>query len=161
MTSERVDTGVDRGAPPREGVRAIVLGHGEFASGLVSAVAQITGRGAIFLPISNQGLSGECLEETLRDAVVESRACLVFTDLPGGSWTIAARRVQRELPSLLVVTGASLPMLLDVVYREGATPDEIAQSAAERGRAAVKVAQAPGTPGGARGDSLRGGTHVR
>lgn len=151
MTSERgVTQGSYDGHDPRE-VRAIVLGHGDFASGLISAVAQITGRGSLFLPLSNQGLSGERLEETLRAAIDACGAIIVFTDLPGGSWTIAARRVQRERPALVVVTGVSLPMLLDVTFGEDRTPEEAAQSARERGRAAMLVAPAPRTGAGGRG----------
>ncbi|HEX5580428.1 MAG TPA: hypothetical protein VFX39_02555, partial [Gemmatimonadaceae bacterium] len=91
--------------------RALVAGHADLAAGLVSAVAQITGREALFVPLSNAGMGREQLESVLRATLAEVGAGIVFTALPGGSWTIAARRVQRDLPALVVVTGVNLAML--------------------------------------------------
>ena len=51
---------------PPTAPRAIVAGHGDFAAGLVSAVEQITGRGAQLIPVSVQRLSVEDIEELLR-----------------------------------------------------------------------------------------------
>ena len=134
----------DDGDPSRS---AIVAGHGDLAAGLVSAVAQITGRRGGLLPLSNRGMGREQLEDTLRDALARSGACVVFTDLPAGSWTIAARRVQRDLAGLVVVTGVNLATLLDWTFRDLATADGVAARAAvEKGRSAMVVA------GGAGGD---------
>jgi PTS system N-acetylgalactosamine-specific IIA component len=124
----------------RDPVCGIVAGHGDLAAGLVSAVAQITGRGSLFVPLSNRGMGGEQLEEALRDALAHTGARLVFTDLPGGSWTIAARRVQRADPSVVLVTGVSLPMLLDCAFREDAPVGEVAQGAVDKARGAMMVA---------------------
>ena len=126
---------------------AIVAGHGDLAAGLVSAVAQITGHGEALLPLSNRGMGREQLEDTLRDALARTGAGVVFTDLPAGSWTIAARRVQRDVAGLVVVTGVNLATLLDWTFRDAATADGVAARAAvEKGRSAMVVA------GGAGGD---------
>lgn len=118
-------------------VRAIVAGHGDWAAGLVSAVAQITGRGALFRPLSNSGMSGAQLEATLRLEIARLAAPVVFTDLPGGSWTLAVRRVQRDMPSLVLGTGVNLAMLLDFVFHEGMQPVEAMLAATEKGRGAI------------------------
>ncbi len=97
--------------------RALVAGHGEFAIGIVSAVEQITGRGGVLVALTNRGLGADEIVRTLRDAVVSAGAHVIFTDLPAGSWTIAARRVQRDRPDVVVVTGANLPALLDFVFQ--------------------------------------------
>ena len=132
-------------AEPSRG--AIVAGHGDLAAGLVSAVAQITGRRAGLLPLSNRGMGREQLEDTLRDALARTGAGVVFTDLPAGSWTIAARRVQRDVTGLVVVTGVNLATLLDWTFRDVETADGVAARAAvEKGRSAMVVA------GGAGGD---------
>jgi PTS system N-acetylgalactosamine-specific IIA component len=78
---------------------------------------------------------------------------VVFTDLPAGSCTLAARRLQRERPDLVLVTGANLATLLDFVFSAEEASDEDAAAhaathAAEKGRAALAVAT---RPGGARG----------
>ena len=139
MSEERVSPPAEA-AEGRDPVCGIVAGHGDLAAGLVSAVAQITGRGSLFVPLSNRGMRGDQLEETLRDALAHTGARLVFTDLHGGSWTIAARRVQRTDPSVVLVTGVSLPMLLDCAFHEDVPVDEAARGAVEKGRGAMTVA---------------------
>jgi N-acetylgalactosamine PTS system EIIA component len=125
-------------------VRAIVAGHGDFAGGLVSAVDQITGRGAAFLALTNRGLGGEEIARQLRDAVDASTVSVIFTDLPAGSWTVAARRLQRERSSLVVVTAVSLPVLLDYVFQSEAAPADAARHAVEKGHGALALFGAPG-----------------
>ena len=129
-------------------VRAIVAAHGDLAAGLLSAVRAVTGQEAIFRPLTNTGLDRVALETLLRAAVLESGARVVFTDLPGGSWTLAARRLQREFPDLMVVTGTSLPVLLDFVYSQ-ADPASAARQAVERGRNALAGIEVPSTAPGA------------
>ena len=119
--------------------RAIVIGHEEFATGIVSAVAQITGRGTFLLALSNRGLSGDAIEEALASATAESGARVIFTDLPGGSATIAARRVIRSRDALTLVAGVSLAVLLDFVMSEDNDPRAAARHAADRGKSAITV----------------------
>jgi PTS system N-acetylgalactosamine-specific IIA component len=126
-------------------VRAIVAGHGEFAAGLVSAVQQITGRGAVLRAISGAGLSGSDIEALIRRTVDETGARVVFTDLQAGSCTMAARRVLRDRPDVLFIAGANLPMLLD--FALSTEPDAVvaAQHAMERGRGAIAPIAGPKT----------------
>jgi PTS system N-acetylgalactosamine-specific IIA component len=119
--------------------RAVVAGHGDFAAGVVTAVDQITGRGAVLVPLTNRGLGGDEIVRMLRDAVVSAGAQVVFTDLPAGSWTIAARRVQRDRPELVIVTGANLPALLDFVFQADSPAGIAARHAADKGRGALLV----------------------
>jgi N-acetylgalactosamine PTS system EIIA component len=130
--------------------RALVAGHGEFAVGIVSAVQQITGRGGVLVALTNRGLGADEIVRTLRDAVASAGAHVIFTDLPAGSWTIAARRVQRDRPDVVVVTGANLPALLDFVFQTHCTNDEAARHAADKGRGAMVVlGSSGGSAGGA------------
>ena len=128
--------------------RALVAGHGEFAMGIVSAVEQITGRGGVLVALTNRGLGADEIVRTLRDAVVSAGAHVIFTDLPAGSWTIAARRVQRDRPDVVVVTGANLPALLDFVFQTHCTNDEAARHSADKGRGAMVVLGSSGGSGG-------------
>jgi PTS system N-acetylgalactosamine-specific IIA component len=120
-------------------VRAIVAGHGSFASGLISAVEQITGKGAVFLAVSNTGLCLEDIQGTLVRALDDTGARVVFTDLPAGSCTMAVRRMIRARPGVVLVTGVNLSLLLDFAMKESADPLAAAQAALERGRAAMLV----------------------
>jgi len=119
--------------------RAIVIGHGDFAAGMRTAVEKITGQGAALLALSVQDRSLVQIELWLRENLESSGAKVVFTDLQAGSATMAARKALRDLTSVTLVVGANLPMLLDFVLSNSESPFEAANHAAERGRAAIVV----------------------
>lgn len=127
--------------------RAVVAGHAGFAAGMVSAVDRIAGRGEALRPVSNDGLDAAAVEAAVRDALRAHGAHVVFTDLPAGSCTIAARRIAREDPSVAVVTGVSVATLLDFVMGPGDTEDDLRRAAA-RGGEAVRVFPAGGARAG-------------
>ena len=120
-------------------VRALVAGHGDFASGIVSAVGQITGRGDAFITLSNRDMSAADVERVMREHVDASALEVIFTDLPAGSCTMAARRLQRERPAVVLVTGTNLATLLDFVFHTDVPASEAARHSAEKGRAALVV----------------------
>ena len=117
---------------------SIVLAHGQLASGLVSAVEQITGMGSRFIAMSNTGLSGAELEQQLRALVEQTGAKVVFTDLPAGSCNIAAFRLLRDR-EVIVVSGVNLPTLLHFVTHPQLSPEVAATEAVERGAPTLRV----------------------
>jgi len=119
--------------------RAIVVGHGEFAGGLVSAVGQICGMADKLVVLSMMGMTPEDIESTIRDELDRTGARVIFTDLPAGSATIAARRIVKEDPGIVLVSGVNLATLLDFVFSTAASPTEAARAAAERGKASLIV----------------------
>ena len=119
--------------------KAIVVGHGEFSAGLVSAVGQICGLASKLVVLSNVGQSPQDIEATIRHELVRTGARVIFTDLPGGSATIAARRIAKDNPDIVLVSGVNLATLLDFVFSSAATPEEAARAAAERGKASLVV----------------------
>jgi len=124
-------------AEPSPDPRAVVAGHGDFPEGMVSAVEQITGRGGVFVPLSNRGLSREDIESRLRTVAAETGIRVFFTDLPAGSATLAIRRMMRDDPRLVLVTGANLAALLEFVFRSEADFASAAKQSAEKGRASL------------------------
>jgi N-acetylgalactosamine PTS system EIIA component len=136
----------DAGSSPVAPV-AVIAAHGDLAAGLVSAVEQITGRGALFIPLSNRDLSATELQARI-EAHVAAGVHVVFTDLPAGSTTICARRLQRAHPDLVIVTGASLTALLAFALGADEGPVDAARSAADKARAALQVVGGAATPGG-------------
>ncbi len=118
-------------------VRAIVAGHGSFASGVISAVEQITGRGDVFIAISNAGLCLDDIQQTLANALDETGARVIFTDLPAGSCTMAVRRLVRARPGVVLITGINLSLLLDFAMQDDIDPVLAAHAALERGRASM------------------------
>lgn len=120
-------------------VRGIVAGHGAFADGMLSAVRQIAGRDDVLVGLTNRDLSAQDVERVMAERLVDTGALVIFTDLPAGSCTMAARRLQRARPELVVVTGVNLATLLDFVFHEDLDAYEAAAHAAEKGRAALAV----------------------
>jgi len=127
----------DEDARPRP--RAIVVGHGSFADGMIDAVELITGRGHVFAALSNRGLSGDEIEARLRETVEATGAKVFFSDLPAGSATLAVRRLMRGRSDCVLVTGANLAALLEFAFQTATSPVDAARHASEKGRLAVVV----------------------
>jgi mannose/fructose-specific phosphotransferase system component IIA len=119
--------------------RAIVVGHGEFAGGLVSAVGQICGLADKLVVLSMMGKTPEDIEGAIREEIARTGARVIFTDLPAGSATLAARRIVKEDPGVVLVSGVNLATLLDFVFNTEVPPTEAARAAAERGKASLTV----------------------
>jgi PTS system N-acetylgalactosamine-specific IIA component len=119
--------------------RAIVVGHGEFAAGLVSAVGQICGLADKLVVLSMMGMTPEDIEGAIRGELARTGAKVIFTDLPAGSATLAARRIVHDDPDLILVSGVNLATLLDFVFNTSVPPTEAARAAAERGKASLIV----------------------
>ncbi len=124
---------------PATELRAIIAAHGELAAGLVSAVDRITGRGSALGILSNVGLGGEQMEATMRERIERDGVRAIFTDLPSGSWTMAARRAMRGNDQVVLVTGVNLAALLEFVMRDDLDPASGARSCVDRARAAIGV----------------------
>lgn len=119
-----------------DGRAAVVAGHGAFAAGMVSAVARIVGEAHGLVPVDNEEGTPDMIAAAIARALDAAGATVCFTDLPAGSCTLAARRLARARPGLVIVTGASLPVLL--AYATGGDVD-----AAVRAGQAALVATAP------------------
>ncbi len=129
-------TSSEKSGEPRRPI-AIVVGHGAFPEGLVSAVNMISGNGGAFIAVSNEGMSGSDIESALKHHAAESGVKVFFTDLPGGSATLAVRRMMHADPGLVLVTGSNLATLLEFSFQADGDPREAAKRAAEKGRAAL------------------------
>ncbi|MGQ0561686.1 MAG: PTS sugar transporter subunit IIA [Gemmatimonadota bacterium] len=123
-----------------EGVRGIVIAHGEMAQGMVDAVRSIAGIAGDFLvPVSNRGLGPDALAAQVA-AVAGSGATIVFTDLQSGSCGFAARRIIQGNPRLVVISGVNLPILLEFVMRREQPLEQLVPFLLKKGRAGIACA---------------------
>ena len=124
-------------------VRALVAGHADFAAGLISAVEAVTGRGEMLEPIQVMGLCGEDIQQLLTERLRATGALVIFTDLQAGSCTMAARRLLRDAPHVVLVSGTNLPMLLDFVMSSATNTHDAARTAVDRARSAIAAYGGP------------------
>ena len=54
--------------------------------------------------LTMMGMTPEDIEATIRDQLARTGARVIFTDLPAGSATIAARRIVKDDPGLVLVS---------------------------------------------------------
>ena len=119
-------------------ISGIVVGHGDMARGLVSAVRRIAGEsGGGLTAVSNEGKGPEELRAAL-DAALGEGPAVVFVDLESGSCGLAAAYTCREKAQRAVVCGVNLPMLLDFVFHRDLPLDELVERVVEKGRSPVR-----------------------
>ena len=93
---------------------AVVAAHGDLARAFLEAVTLITGRGDRLVAISNRDRDAGGVHAALRQAVIETNAQVIFTDLPAG------RQIRED--HVDIVAGVSLPLLLDFVLNNAEPP---------------------------------------
>ena len=121
------------------GIRAIVLGHGSMAAGLVDAVTKISGvPPGLLIPVSNQGKSPQALEAEIAE-IMGREPMVLFTDLGSGSCVFAALKCLQEDCRQVVVTGVNLPILLEFVFNRHLPMGELVPRLVEKGTEAVKA----------------------
>jgi mannose/fructose-specific phosphotransferase system component IIA len=121
----------------KDGVRGVVLAHGQMAQGLVDAVAQIAGVSGDFLTgVSNKGVGPEALADQVC-GLAGSEPMVVFTDLVSGSCGFAARRCVKDNGHIAVISGVNLPMLLEFVMKRHLPIEELVPLLMTKARASI------------------------
>ena len=138
MAEER--EGDRESAPPA----ALVVGHGGYAEGVVSAVVQITGAADRLIALSNRDYGAAELEAAIRQLVESRGVRVIFSDLPAGSCAFAARRVVRDRADVRLVTGANVAALLHWLAHDEAHETDAVAGAVERGKGSITVVGSAG-----------------
>ena len=122
-------------------INIVLVSHGELGDALIQATEMIAGPAerlfsVPLLPGESPEGFGEKLNAALQEIAGEETVVLI--DLFGGTpYNVAARQVLKE--NVECVTGANLPMLLELVMsRDGATLSELAEEIARAGQESVK-----------------------
>jgi mannose/fructose-specific phosphotransferase system component IIA len=116
----------------------VVVCHGALAGALVQAAEQISGLAGALVPVSNTGCDRDTLEERVL-AALQGRPAVVFVDLASGSCSFAVLKRLRGEPSVKVVTGVNLAMLVDFVFHRSLAPADAAARAVTAGEKSIRV----------------------
>jgi mannose/fructose-specific phosphotransferase system component IIA len=126
----------------------VIVAHANLASALVEAAESISGIRGVLHPVSNDGLSPQELMARV-EAPIGRGPAIVFTDLASGSCTFAGRAVGRGSGAVVVVTGVSLPMLVDFLFNRDMQPEELARRVVEKAKSGAAVIAECGDGNGA------------
>jgi len=118
-------------------VRGIILGHGNFAKSLFETAERIVGNQPFVDTLSNEGLSSDTLCERLKVIIEKNKEyeSIIFVDLPGGSCTISCAKLMKDNPTLKIICGINLPILIEFfILRESHPLDELISILLKKGR---------------------------
>lgn len=113
-------------------VKGVVVAHAQLASALVDATESISGLTGGLEPITNADCTPEELEDRIERAA-RAGPTLVFADMASGSCAFAAHRAVREHRQAALVTGVSLPMLVDFVFHREMGLESLAERVLGKG----------------------------
>ncbi|HZB28269.1 MAG TPA: hypothetical protein VE282_06875 [Gemmatimonadales bacterium] len=116
----------------------VVVCHGTLAGALVQAAEQISGIQGALVPVSNTGCDRETLEQRVLSAV-NGQPAVVFVDLASGSCSFAVLKRLRGEPSVKVVTGVNLAMLVDFVFHRSLSPGDAATRVVAVGEKSIGI----------------------
>ena len=122
-------------------VQIVVASHGELARALVNTAELIAGQQADIRYYSLMpGDDVRAYQNSLAEVVGHARPTLILVDMAGGTpWNVALA-VAAQNARIRVVSGVSLPMLLEVTFsRQGMTVDQLATLALQTGAQAVQA----------------------
>ena len=127
----------------------VVVTHGRLAEALVEAAEEITGVTGALRAVSNRGIGPATLQRSVTEAVGDGPT-VVFVDLASGSCGFAANTAMRTSSSVAVVTGVSLPMLIEFLFHRDLDLSELADRLVDKGRANITAVSADRCDDGAR-----------
>ncbi|MGH7459117.1 MAG: PTS sugar transporter subunit IIA [Longimicrobiaceae bacterium] len=118
-------------------VRGVIVAHASLAQALVRAAQRVAGADQDSLRwLSNEERGPEALERAVRETAGQGPVVL-FTDLPSGSCTFAARKVFAGRDDVAVICGVNLPVLVDFLFHRDLPLDELVERLIEKGRAGL------------------------
>lgn len=96
----------------------IVTGHGDFSTGMQSAVEMIAGRQEFFETVvfkEDEALEAfeEKMVQKLQKLLLETESVIIFTDLLGGTPFRTAMLAVNGRPNVEVIAGTNLPLLIE------------------------------------------------
>ena len=125
---------------PRAKLRVVIATHGELARALLNAVELIAGpQPDIACLCLAAGESPAVFEARLLASLSPDAPALILVDFLGGTPWNAALRIAHSRGRVRVVSGANLPMLLEVALLPRDGLDQLAQSAMDAGIRSIQI----------------------
>lgn len=123
----------------------ILTGHGQFSTGLASAIHMVAGDTPNFETVTFDNDEAATFPERLSTVIESMRAqcdgVVVFCDLLGGTPFNQSMMCASQIDNVAMVCGANLPMLIEALFarmsNEAATVDELVSAAVNAGKDAV------------------------
>jgi len=122
-------------------VQALILAHGDLARALLATVEALAGPQPGVRALSNEGCALPQIVERIQAAAggMAPGPLVLFTDLLGGSCANAARAALRGHADWHLVTGVSVPMLINFFQNRDRLPlTEVLDLLVERAREGVQ-----------------------
>lgn len=116
----------------------IIVGHGEFAKGINSAIELVAGEQKLVevVPFLQNHSTDDLkinIEKALKKMATEE--VLIFTDIPGGSPFKAAVELSMTREGIEVIAGTNVPMVMEILFdREGTNLIEVRNKAMDAGK---------------------------
>ena len=121
-------------------VGILIAGHGNFPTGVFSAIALVAGStDNVFACDFENGMSSEELKANMTEAInkAEGEGVLILCDLAGGTPNRTAVELKAEMTDkkIRVISGANLPAIMDAAFSAGDSDDvdELAAQVFESG----------------------------
>lgn len=132
------------------GVRALLVGHGQFAQGLGHALGLIVGPVSDLEIVSSEGKGQADLGRIVAAARERAggRPLLVFADVSGGFSTNLCGKLLRDCAEVGIIGGVNLPMLIKFVQqRDQMAFPALFELLVQVGQTGIKGLKAPGRSG--------------
>jgi PTS system mannose-specific IIA component len=122
-------------------VKALVMTHGGIAAELVRVAEMILGPVEGLVAMTNAGKSAETITSEVRDwlgAREKGEECVILLDDYGGSCATCSQLASGGDPSVAIISGVNLAMLLGfVTWRETTEFSELPNRLVHKGREAI------------------------
>ena len=118
----------------------VVVGHGRFAEGMLSALSVVAGDQEHLWALSNQGRDGKELETEIAGILAargSGREAYLLSDMDGGSCGQACRRLLADGKVRAVFYGVSLPLLIEFVFLQDEPFERFVVDVLEKSRKAL------------------------
>ncbi|MGH7549128.1 MAG: PTS sugar transporter subunit IIA [Gemmatimonadota bacterium] len=120
----------------------LIVAHGDLAEGLLSALTRVAGAQESLWALSNEGLAGEALLESVRSILDEKagdREVFLFADLDGGSCGRVCHRLLEEGRVRAIFYGVNLPLLIEFVFLDDIPAEKLIPLMLNKSRSALGV----------------------